>query len=52
MFTNVSVNCSAACLSQYMIFRDLEFASFFVAGAEQDLLEHNLIPNGFADSLL
>jgi len=35
-----------------MIFKDFEFASFLVAGAEQDLLECNLIPKGFADSLL
>ena len=35
-----------------MIFKDFEFSSFLVVGAEQDLLEHNLIPKGFADSLL
>ena len=37
ILTNVSVSCSAACLSQCMILKDLECASFLVAGAEHDL---------------
>ena len=50
--TKVSVSCSAACLSQYMIFKLFEWANFLVAGAEHDLYEHNLIPKGLAVVLL